>query len=142
MQVKYPVLSREAYQSPFRKIPCLQGKMLQTPSAPSPAKKEDLQASAERELKEQLGVSKDKIKLSKILSETYSYDWPKQYRVLRPYKGQRQQFALWQFTGTKQDFDFSRSDEVSNIKWVNKNNLLNTIAPVRRKAVEHIYKHL
>jgi len=105
-------------------------------------KGEDLPTSSAREINEELGIEKDKLELIKILADTYSYDWPKNYQVLRPYKGQKQQFALWKFTGTEKDFDFKKSDEVSNIKWVDKKDLLKTIAPVRRKAIENIFKHL
>jgi len=105
-------------------------------------KKETIEASAKREINEELGIEGYNLKLLKILSETYSYNWPESYRVLRPYKGQKQNFALWKFTGTKEDIDFRKSDEVANIRWVAKEKLLNEMAEVRRDAVRKIFQYL
>lgn len=102
----------------------------------------DLIQAGQREIFEELGLKKDKIEFMKFAPAEYTYDWPIWSKLLKPYKGQKQKFALWKFIGTEKDFDFKKSDEVSQIKWVNKENLLKTIAPVRRDSVKTIFRYL
>lgn len=103
---------------------------------------DEFKKAGTREIKEELGVSEEKITFLQTLPTAYKYEWPKWAKLKQPFKGQKQKFILWKFIGNENDFDFSESDEVSRIKWVKKENLIKEIAPIRRASVEKIKNYL
>ena len=70
---------------------------------------EDIAEAAKRELWEETGVTS--IELLDVTSEWWSYDFPKGYsptgHKLDPFKGQRQKWAAYRFTGQDEEVDIS-----------------------------------
>lgn len=109
-------------------------------------KEEEIEEAVKRELKEELGT--DKFKIKKIIYNVHKYRWPKkskpQTRGYYPYKGQKQTLCLVEFIGTDSDIKLHQK-EFSVWQWVSPNKFIETIHPYRReigqKALEE-YKKL
>lgn len=103
---------------------------------------ETTEQAAIREVSEEVGINQNKLKIIKAIPETHSYDWKPYAQLLKGYKGQKQTAYLLDFSGQDSDFDLSDSHEAEKIKWVEKENLLDTIHQHRHEFVRKIIKHL
>lgn len=100
---------------------------------------EDIETAAVREASEELGLAPGKLKSIKILLGEHQYIWSnKQRQLLHGYKGQMQKACLLNFLGDDKDFDFSASHEVEAIKWVEKDDLMNSVHPIRREFLKKL----
>ena len=89
-----------------------------------------------REASEELGLDPKFLKIIKELPRRHTYVWPRWRQLLGGYRGQRQRFFLLNFTGRDEDFQFTDSEEVVEIKWVQKSELLDYIHPQRQRSLE------
>lgn len=104
--------------------------------------KEKPETAVIREISEELGAPEKFFKIIKKLPVEHYYIWPRWAQLLRGYKGQHQQFFLLRFLGQDKDFDISKSDEVSAIKWVEKDNLLKWLHPNRQESLKKILDYI
>lgn len=84
-----------------------------------------------REMHEELGTNAFTIQAKK--TKAHRYTWPWSYRLIRGYKGQKQDLFLLKFTGTDTDIDIETEGELSSYKWVNKSEVLKTLAQPRKE---------
>ncbi|MFZ5365584.1 MAG: WecB/TagA/CpsF family glycosyltransferase [Patescibacteria group bacterium] len=103
---------------------------------------ENIPVASLREIREEIGMDSNDLEFIKIIPSVYSYDWPREFRNFRPYKGQRQKFICWRFTKPAQYFHFKKSDEVAGVKWVGKDELLSALPKVRRESIKKIFSYL
>lgn len=95
-------------------------------------KNENEEQAIVREAGEELGIDKNLLKVIKRLPAEHEYVWPRYAQLLRGYKGQQQIAFLLEFSGTDSDLHYASSVEVDAVQWVEKDNLINSLHPVRR----------
>lgn len=95
-----------------------------------------------REVSEEVGVDPKYLRLIKKLPATHQYKWQKHYQLLRGYKGQAQTAYLLEFIGQNNNINHEDSDEVDEIKWVSKNEILPNLNPVRRDFTKKFINYL
>lgn len=93
-----------------------------------------------REMNEELGTNKLVIK--KHYPNVHRYVWPKWYKIMRGYRGQKQDLFILEFTGSDKDIDIAREGELSHWQWVKKRDVLNQMAPVRRNIGKIVLDNL
>jgi N-acetylglucosaminyldiphosphoundecaprenol N-acetyl-beta-D-mannosaminyltransferase len=101
---------------------------------------EDIKAAGEREIKEELGTDKFKIiqtykNLWKYKFDSSSGKYNEKVKRIVGYKGQKQSLAIAEFLGRDGDIKVNFWDH-SGWKWVDAENLINEVHPVRREAVK------
>lgn len=97
-------------------------------------------AAALRELAEEVGTNR-----FELIAETYNwltYDFPadiKKQTWKGRYRGQRQKWFLFSFTGTDDDIDLNAHNcEFNNWKWIEPETVLELIVPFKRKLYEDV----
>ena len=93
-------------------------------------KGESSEEAIKREMLEELGT--DKFKITQHKQNANRYEWPWSYRLIRGYKGQKQDLYIMKFTGTDKDIDIEKQGELSAWKWVDRERLLYELATPRR----------
>jgi putative (di)nucleoside polyphosphate hydrolase len=83
-----------------------------------------------REMHEELGT--DKLEIIHYWENSYEYDWPKWYQLLRGYKGQKQSMFQLSFIGENTDIDIEMEGELSKWMWSTKSDVINNLAPSRK----------
>ncbi|QCI65701.1 RNA pyrophosphohydrolase [Phreatobacter stygius] len=99
---------------------------------------EDIEAAARRELAEETGVTSTV--LIGMLPEQLSYDWPPYHgppHRLDRWRGQRQSWLAFRFTGTDQDIDLSHAapgepPEFDLWRWERLERLPDLVVPYKR----------
>jgi putative (di)nucleoside polyphosphate hydrolase len=98
-------------------------------------------AAALRELAEEAGT--DKLELIAETSNWLAYDFPadiKQQTWKRCYRGQRQKWFLFRFTGTDDDINLdAHNREFDSWKWIEPERVLELIVPFKRKLYEDVF---
>lgn len=103
--------------------------------------------AAEREMMEELGVTKEDFEIIDELDETFTYEWQKEYleesRTLypdSPYIGQEQHFFLAMFNGDVQfDLD-AHHREFHAVRWGTPQELIDGIWEPKRKGTKAALK--
>ena len=99
--------------------------------------KEKAELAALREMEEEGGINKNKVKLLPQSKEWYYYSIPKdlaQTLWKGKFKGQKQKWFLYQFNGTKNDINIeTEHPEFSDWKWVSQDFLVPNIVPFKKK---------
>ena len=99
--------------------------------------KENPEVAALREMEEEVGIKKNKVKLIYQITDWYYYSIPKdlaQTLWKGRYKGQRQKWFLFEFKGTESDINIHTDHpEFSDYKWVNKDFLVPNIVPFKKE---------
>lgn len=86
-------------------------------------KNEDTDDAIYREIFEETGIKKDKLKLVKRLPESIKYDFPEnvikksQGTTWEVYVGQEQYWYIFEFLGQDEDVDLNVSNDVEFKKW-------------------------
>ncbi|MDX2082756.1 MAG: RNA pyrophosphohydrolase [Rickettsiales bacterium] len=97
-----------------------------------------------RELKEETGIIDSNIKLLKKSAVHYYYNLP--YKLQKKfwggkYLGQKQRWYLIEFLADDSAINIKNEDpEFSDWKWVDKNNIINSIVFFKRKMYEDVLK--
>lgn len=101
---------------------------------------EDLKTAGLRELREELGV--DKFKFIDSFENLWKYEFPENnlhrgilYKKGVGYRGQKQGLIIAEFLGVDKDFKIDPYDH-SGWKWVELDELLGAVHPIRREAVK------
>jgi len=84
-----------------------------------------------REMNEELGTNK--IIIQERHPRIHKYKWPKWYKLLRGYKGQKQDLFIAKFTGKENDIDLEKEGELKQVIWVEKDRVLSLLNSVRKK---------
>ena len=104
--------------------------------------KEKSEVAALREMEEEVGIKKGKVKLISQSKEWYYYSLPKDLSKTLwkgKYKGQRQKWFLYECKGSDKDRNMHTTPpEFSDYKWVKQNFLVPNIVPFKKA----IYKKL
>ena len=104
--------------------------------------KEKSEVAALREMEEEVGIKKNKVKLITQSKDWYYYSLPKDLSKTLwkgKYKGQRQKWFLYEFKGIEKDINIETSQpEFSDYKWVKPDFLVPNIVPFKKE----IYKKL
>jgi len=95
-----------------------------------------------REVSEEVGADSRLFEVGKEILEKHEYEWPRYAQLLRGYKGQSQTAFVLIFSGQDKDFDFSETDEVSKVMWLEKDKVASQIHPMRREFAEKIITYL
>lgn len=101
--------------------------------------------NAYKELEEETGVTKDKVKFLTILNFVNEYEFqevPKHF--VGKFKGQRQRYYVFEFLGEDVDIDVQKVShpEFKNWKWVSRDEILGVADPVRIHAYERVINEL
>ena len=98
--------------------------------------------AALREMKEEVGIKKNKVDLLTESKDWYYYSIPSDLAKTLwkgKYKGQRQKWFLYKFKGTDKDINIhTEHPEFSNYKWVTKDFLVPNIVPFKKKIYEKL----
>ena len=98
--------------------------------------------AALREMKEEVGIKKDKVDLLTESKDWYYYSIPSDLAKTLwkgKYKGQRQKWFLYKFKGTENDINIhTEHPEFSDYKWVTKDFLVPNIVPFKQKIYEKL----
>jgi len=93
--------------------------------------------AALREMEEEVGIKKNKVKLISQSTDWYYYSIPKdlaQTLWKGQYKGQRQKWFLYEFKGKESDINIhTKHPEFSDYKWVPKDFLVPNIVPFKKE---------
>ena len=111
---------------------------------------EDPSVASLREMEEEVGIKKNKVELITQSSDWYYYSLPKDLAKTMwkgKYKGQRQMWFLYKFTGSNQDINIhTEYPEFSDWKWVNRDFLVPNIVPFKKdtyiKVLEEFKNYL
>jgi N-acetylglucosaminyldiphosphoundecaprenol N-acetyl-beta-D-mannosaminyltransferase len=103
---------------------------------------ESPEAAVVREVSEEVGSDPRLFEVEKEIPEKHEYVSPRYAQLLKGYKGQSQTAFVLKFSGSDKDFDFSETDEAEKIVWLDKNELVGKISPMRRDFAKRIVKHL
>ena len=99
--------------------------------------KEKPEVAALREMREEVGIKKNLVKLITESKDWYYYQIPKDLAETLwkgKYKGQRQKWFLYKFTGSYNDINIHTDHpEFSNWKWVDKEFLVPNIVPFKKE---------
>lgn len=95
---------------------------------------EDAEQAIIREMSEELGT--EKLKITDHFSSVYRYKWPKWYRLLRGYKGQKQDLFILEFTGEDKDIDITKEGELAAWQWCPPNKVMQTLSMSRKEIGE------
>ena len=95
------------------------------------------EVAALREMEEEAGIKKNKVKLICQMPNWYYYSIPKdlaQTLWKGRYKGQRQKWFLYEFKGKESDINIqTKHPEFSDYKWVTKDFLVPNIVPFKKE---------
>ena len=95
------------------------------------------EVAALREMEEEVGIKKNKVKLICQIPNWYYYSIPKdlaQTLWKGRYKGQRQKWFLYEFKGKESDINIqTEHPEFSDYKWVTKDFLVPNIVPFKKE---------
>ena len=95
------------------------------------------EVAALREMEEEIGIKKNKVRLIHQITDWYYYSIPKdlaQTLWKGRYKGQRQKWFLFEFKGTESDINIhTEHPEFSDYKWVTKDFLVPNIVPFKKE---------
>ena len=98
--------------------------------------------AALREMKEEVGIKKDKVDLLTESKDWYYYSIPSDLAKTLwkgKYKGQRQKWFLYKFKGTENDINIhTEHPEFSDYKWVTKDFLVPNIVTFKKKIYEKL----
>tara|TARA_Y100000992_G_C20919324_1_gene329153 strand:- start:40 stop:513 length:474 start_codon:yes stop_codon:yes gene_type:complete len=99
--------------------------------------KEKPEVAALREMREEVGIKKNLVKLITESKDWYYYQIPKDLAETLwkgKYKGQRQKWFLYKFIGSYNDINIHTDHpEFSNWKWVDKEFLVPNIVPFKKE---------
>ena len=106
--------------------------------------KEKSEVAALREMEEEVGIKKSKVKLISQSKEWYYYSLPKDLSKTLwkgKYKGQRQKWFLYEFKGNTKDININTEHpEFSEYKWVKKDFLIPNIVPFKKEVYLKVIK--
>ena len=95
-----------------------------------------------REMEEEVGLKKDKVELITQSSDWYYYSLPQDLAETMwkgKYKGQRQMWFLYKFTGNEKDINIhTEHPEFSDWKWVAKDFLVPNIVPFKKEIYSKV----
>lgn len=98
--------------------------------------------AAYRELREETGLTPDKVTLIEVSQNWRSYDFPRPLRYGNHfYHGQSQKWFLFLFHGQESDFNLMAHPEeieFSNYKWEDTNNLSQHVIPFKKVLYENV----
>ncbi|NCF75201.1 MAG: WecB/TagA/CpsF family glycosyltransferase [Xanthomonadaceae bacterium] len=96
---------------------------------------ENLKTAGFRELKEEIGT--DKFKIKAVFKNVYKYKFNKKIKkyFVKNYKGQKQGLIFAEFKGEDRDINISKY-EFSHWKWVNIDEVLEQVHPIRKQAMQ------
>jgi putative (di)nucleoside polyphosphate hydrolase len=104
--------------------------------------KEKSEVAALREMEEEVGIKKSKVKLISQSKEWYYYSLPKDLSKTLwkgKYKGQRQKWFLYEFKGSEKDINIHTAHpEFSDYKWVKQNFLVPNIVPFKKATYKKL----
>lgn len=83
-----------------------------------------------REMSEELGT--DDFKVLAHLPRAHQYIWPRWYRFVKGYRGQIQDLFILSFTGTDDQFQLGKTNELKRWQWVPIEKVVEILAPSRR----------
>ena len=102
------------------------------------------EVAALREMEEEVGIKKNKVKLIYQITDWYYYSIPKDLAQTLwegQYKGQRQKWFLYEFKGTERDINIhTEHPEFSDYKWVTKDFLVPNIVPFKKEIYNKLLK--
>ncbi len=96
---------------------------------------ETIEEAARREMKEEVNLSD--LDLVATIPDFYSYVWPKWARDVKPYKGQKQSLAIFQYFGSKR-LDLSHSAEIGRFFWTTPEKVESLVSSVRADSAKKI----
>ena len=118
---------------------------------------EDVLEAGYRELYEETGIKKDKVKLIKILPQTFKYDFtPDVIEKLKErnkkinytgklYKGQEQHWIVFEFLGNDSDINLkptSEPQEFSKFDWKTANFLVKNVFEMKKDVYKKVFEIL
>jgi len=99
--------------------------------------KENPEVAALREMEEEVGIKKNKVKLLSQLQDWHYYSIPEELALTLwkgKFKGQRQKWFLFEFHGSDKDINIhTKHPEFSDYQWVGKDFLVPNIVPFKRE---------
>ena len=106
--------------------------------------KENPEVAALREMEEEVGIKKNKVKLLNQLHDWYYYSIPEELAQTLwkgKFKGQRQKWFLFEFLGTEKDINIhTEHPEFSDYRWVDPEFLVPNIVPFKREIYSKLLK--
>lgn len=99
-------------------------------------------STAIREASEELVAPEKFFRIIKRLAANNRYDSPPYAKLLKGYKGQEQTAFLIEFIGNNGDIHLDKSEEFEEFVWVDRDELLNKIHPLRREFAKRILDEL
>ncbi|MCD4705824.1 WecB/TagA/CpsF family glycosyltransferase [bacterium] len=101
---------------------------------------ENLKTAGFRELKEEAGT--DKFEIKAVFKNVYKYKFNKKTKkhFIENYKGQKQGLIIAEFKGDNSDIKISKY-EFSNWKWVDINEVLEQVHPIKKEATQKFLNH-
>jgi len=103
--------------------------------------------SALRELEEETGVSKDKVRIIARTNSFISYKFPEEAKAWKDFIGQKKKFFLMEFSGNDSDINLkTKHPEFSNFKWIQASELLGYIIdfkkPMYKQVLQEFFESL
>ncbi|NBW41071.1 NUDIX domain-containing protein [bacterium] len=97
-----------------------------------------------RELREELGIGAENLRIIHRLNSTYSYEWDQsRWYGESEFSGQSQTFWLVEFLGEDSDIDLHTSEqEFHQWQWIEPEDAMNTVAEIRRSGYKHPLEEL
>ena len=99
-----------------------------------------------RELYEETGIKKDKVKLIKILPETIKYDFPQEvlqkWNRFAQYKGQEQHWIVFEFIGEETDINlnvFPEEIEFQKYDWKTADFLIENVYEMKKEVYKKVF---
>lgn len=118
---------------------------------------EDVLQAGYRELYEETGIKKEKVKLIKILSQTFRYDFtPEAIKKMNErnklinysgklYKGQEQHFVIFNFLGNDDDINLKPTkepQEFSKFDWKTIDSLIESVYKMKYEVYKQVFSIL
>lgn len=104
-----------------------------------------LEENVIKEIKEEVGISADKVKIIKKLETTHEYEFvrPPDYSKEK-WRGQTQTFWLVEFLGDDSEIDLNtyHEPEFSAVKWIEIGELVAKCDPIRKVGYEKVMEEL